>query len=115
MYCNKLSLSILSVFLEVEYHCLTVQSFEMILSIPSKAPPAINKIFACLPQQIFGPCLRPPFGGTQRFLLTVLIMLVAPFTRNITSYRRIVAYVQFYLVNKYDAAFCFGHIIVSSL
>ena len=66
MYCNKLSLSILSTFLEVAYPTAVLfNRLEMILSIPSNAPPAMKRMFCVFTSTNFwSGCFLPPFGGT---------------------------------------------------
>jgi hypothetical protein len=100
MYCTNCLYQYYLHFFEVEYPTAwRFNRFEIILSIPSKAPPAIQYVLCVYLNKFWSGCLRPFAVHLQRFLHN-LIMLVVTFTRNVTCNRRIVTYEQFYLFRR---------------
>ena len=66
MYCIMLLLSMVAVLRTALYPTTCVFSrWAIFFSMPSKAPPQMNRIFLVLTGIIFwSGCLRPPWGGT---------------------------------------------------
>jgi hypothetical protein len=85
----------------------------MILSIPSKAPPAINKIFCVFTSTNFwSGCLRPPLAAFTTVPSNSFNNAFAPSPEHHELWRIVALACNFInFVDKYDAAFCFGHII----